>query len=153
MHFLIFLLACAAAAVTGTIFEPGEWYQSLQKPGFTPPNWLFPVAWGTIYLLIAYAGARLAKRPGSQTALALWAAQISLNTLWTPVFFGANLIGAGFAIILILWAVVAALMVISFRLDRLTGALFVPYLIWLTLAAALNGSIWMTNPATPLPAG
>jgi len=56
MTFFIFLLACGAAASTGLLFKPGQWYESLVKPGFTPPNWLFPVAWSIIYLLLAWAG-------------------------------------------------------------------------------------------------
>ncbi|HXR02768.1 MAG TPA: TspO/MBR family protein [Pseudomonas sp.] len=87
MTFYIFLTACCAAATTGTIFKPGAWYESLQKPKFTPPNWLFPVAWTTVYLLLAWAGYRLTALPGSQTVRALWAAQIALP-LWKPVFFG-----------------------------------------------------------------
>ena len=99
MVFFIFLLACAAAASTGVIFKPGEWYASLVKPRFTPPNWAFPVAWTVIYLLLAWAGYRLTQLPGSETVLALWAAQIALNTLWTPVFFGAHRLLAGMVII------------------------------------------------------
>ena len=95
MTFLIFLLACGAAASTGMIFQPGPWYESLVKPRFTPPNWVFPVAWTTIYLLLAWVGYRLTLTPGSETVLALWAAQIALNTLWTPVFFGAHRLFAG----------------------------------------------------------
>ena len=53
MIFLIFLIACGAAASTGIIFKPGQWYETLVKPGFTPPNWLFPVAWTVIYLLLS----------------------------------------------------------------------------------------------------
>ena len=67
MTFFIFLLACAAAASTGVIFKPGAWYESLVKPSFTPPNWLFPVAWTIIYLLLAWAGYRLTLIPGSET--------------------------------------------------------------------------------------
>ena len=100
MIFLIFLIACGAAASTGIIFKPGQWYETLVKPGFTPPNWLFPVAWTVIYLLLAWAGYRLTMIPGSQLALGLWAAQIALNTLWTPVFFGAHNIVAGMVVIL-----------------------------------------------------
>jgi hypothetical protein len=94
MTFYIFLLACCAAGATGIIFKPGAWYESLQKPSFTPPNWAFPMAWTTIYLLLAWAGYRLTLLPGSETVLAPWAAEIALNTFWTPVFFGANRIGA-----------------------------------------------------------
>ncbi len=146
MTFLIFLLACAAAAATGVIFQPGPWYDGLQKPGFTPPRWVFPVAWTSIYVLIAWGGARLAALPGTGMVLALWAAQIALNTLWTPVFFGAHRLGLGLAVIGLLWLVVAAMTLLALRHDALAGALFLPYLLWLCLAGALNFGIWQMNP-------
>ena len=145
MTFYIFLIACCAAASTGIIFKPGSWYESLQKPSFTPPNWLFPLAWTTIYLLIAWAGYRLTLIPGSQTVLALWAAQIALNTLWTPVFFGANRIVASMIILAVLWLVVAVMVVLAIELDLITGLILFPYLAWLTVAAALNFSIMRHN--------
>jgi len=145
MTFLIFLLACAAAASTGIMFKPGPWYEALNKPGFTPPNWLFPVAWTTIYLLLAWAGYRLTLIPGSQVVLALWAAQIALNTLWTPVFFGAHRLFAAMLILTLLWLVVAAMVVMALRLDVITGLILFPYLMWLCVAAALNFSILRHN--------
>ncbi|EPJ76600.1 TspO/MBR family protein [Pseudomonas sp. CFII64] len=145
MTFYIFLIACCAAGATGIIFQPGAWYESLNKPSFTPPNWAFPVAWTTIYLLLAWAGYRLTVLPGSETALALWAAQIALNTLWTPVFFGANRIGAAMIILVLLWTVVAAMVLLALRLDIVTGLILFPYLLWLSVAAALNFSILRHN--------
>ncbi|MFJ3007059.1 TspO/MBR family protein [Pseudomonas fluorescens] len=145
MTFLIFLIACGAAASTGVIFKPGQWYEGLNKPGFTPPNWAFPVAWTIIYLLLAWAGYRLSLIPGSQTVLALWAAQIALNTLWTPVFFGAHQVAAAMVILLVLWLVVAAMVFMTLRLDLITGLILFPYLAWLSVAAALNFSILRNN--------
>lgn len=145
MTFFIFLLACCAAAATGIIFKPGAWYESLQKPSFTPPNWAFPVAWTTLYLLLAWAGYRLTLLPGSETVLALWAAQIALNTLWTPVFFGANYVVAAMVILALLWIVVAAMVVMALQLDIVTGLILFPYLAWLSVAAALNFSILRHN--------
>lgn len=146
MTFLILLIACAAAGATGILFQPGAWYDGLAKPWFNPPRWAFPVAWTTLYVLIAWAGARLAHLPGAGLVMALWAAQIALNTLWTPVFFGAHQMGMGVAVIALLWLVVAALTVLAFRLDRLAGALLLPYLAWLSLAGALNYRLWQMNP-------
>ena len=145
MTFYIFLLACCAAGATGIIFKPGAWYESLQKPSFTPPNWAFAVAWTTIYLLLAWAGYRLTGLPGSETVLALWAAQIALNTLWTPVFFGANRIGVAMVILALLWMIVAAMVLLALRLDIVTGLILFPYLLWLSVAAALNFSILRHN--------
>lgn len=145
MTFLVFLLACGAAASTGFFFKPGQWYESLVKPGFTPPNWVFPVAWSTIYLLLAWAGYRLTLIPGSQEVLALWAAQIALNTLWTPVFFGAHRVFASMVILMLLWLVVAVMVVMALQLDVITGLILLPYLGWLCVAAALNFSILRSN--------
>ncbi|MBP1143272.1 tryptophan-rich sensory protein [Pseudomonas sp. PvP027] len=145
MTFFIFLLACCAAGATGIIFKPGAWYESLKKPSFTPPDWAFPVAWTTIYLLLAWAGYRLTLIPGSEIVLALWAAQIALNTLWTPVFFGANRLVPAMVILVLLWIVVAAMIVMALQLDIITGLILFPYLVWLSVAAALNFSILRHN--------
>ena len=144
--FLIFLLASAAAAATGFLFRPGDWYVGLRKPGFTPPNWAFPVAWATIYLLSAIAATRVALLPGAGLALALWSAQIALNTLWTPVFFGARRIALGMVVIAVLTVTVAALTVAVWQLDWRAGLMLLPYLGWLGVASALNWRIWRDNP-------
>ena len=103
------------------------------------------------------AAARGADRPGplalaaavvAGLVLALWALQIALNTLWTPVFFGAHRLGAAMLILAALWLVVAVLMVMAWRLDRLAGLLLLPYLAWLTLAGTLNFGIWQNSPGT-----
>jgi tryptophan-rich sensory protein len=144
--FAIFLASCFAAGSTGALFEPGKWYESLAKPSWTPPNWLFPVAWSTLYLCIAAAAARVAPLDGSQYAMAFFALQIALNTLWTPVFFGLKRMGAGMAVLVALWIAVAATMGTFWSLDWIAGLLFVPYLVWVTVAGALNYSVWRLNP-------
>lgn len=145
--FLIFLAASAAAGATGSVFSPGEWYAALDKPGFTPPDWAFPVVWTTLYVLMALAAARVAPRDASGYAIAFYTLQIVLNTLWTPVFFGANHILAGLVVILCMWLAILATTVAFFRRDALAGLLMLPYLAWVSLAAALNFAIWQLNPA------
>lgn len=145
--FLIFLMACGAAAATGSLFKPGAWYEGLNKPVWTPRKWMFPVIWTLLYIAIAYAGARVAMRADSGQALALWSLQIALNTLWTPVFFGAHRIRAGMIVIAILWLAVAAMMGNFLTLDLIAGLLVAPYLIWVTIAASLNFWIWRNNPS------
>ena len=88
--FLTFLAATGAAATTGAMFKPGAWYMGLRKPFWFPPNWVFPVAWTTLYLVMSYAAMRVAGLSGNGQALAFWAVQIALNTLWTPIFFGLH---------------------------------------------------------------
>jgi benzodiazapine receptor len=143
--FLIFPLACAAAGATGVLFPPGDWYAGLRKPDWTPPDRVFPLVWPILYVLMAIAGARLAGLPGSGAALALWAAQIALNTLWTPVFFGAHRLGAGLVVLGLLWLVVAALVIAAFGADWIAGLLLLPYFAWLCVALALNHAIWRLN--------
>ena len=144
--FLTFLAACAGAATTGAMFEPGKWYDDLDKPWWTPPGLVFPIVWTALYLSIAYAAARVAVLPGSGQALALWAAQIAFNTLWSPIFFGLKRMRAAMAILCVLWLAVALTMVSFWLLDPLAGLLFLPYLIWVTIAGALNFSVWQRNP-------
>jgi tryptophan-rich sensory protein len=143
--FLTFLAACGAAAATGAMFEPGAWYRSLAKPAWTPPNWVFPVAWTILYLAMAAAAARVAPLPGSGQALAFWAAQIAFNTLWTPVFFGLYRLRAALVVMFGLWLFVALTLVAFWQLDRLAGLLFVPYLAWVTVAGALNLAVVRLN--------
>lgn len=145
--FLTYLAACGAAAATGAMFQPGEWYRGLAKPRWTPPDWLFPVAWMVLYLAMSAAAARVAMLPDTGLALALWSVQIALNTLWTPVFFGLRRIGAGLVIIFLLWLAVAATMVAFWQHDAIAGALFAPYLAWVTVAGMLNRSVWHRNVA------
>ena len=144
--FLIFFGACAAAATTGAMFSPDQWYRDLTKPSWNPPDWLFPLAWTVLYVMIAYAGTRLAQIDGAGVALALWALQIALNTLWTPIFFGLHNIKAAMMVIVFLWSAVAASTLVFFSLDPVSGWLFVPYLVWVSFAAALNGAILLKNP-------
>ena len=144
--FAIFLAACGAAASTGSMFMPGAWYRDLSKPTWTPPDWVFPVAWTVLYISSAVAAARVAPLPGSAYGMAFWAMQIAFNTLWTPVFFGLHRIRAGFVVMIGLWVSVACTTVAFWMLDWIAGALFTPYLVWVTIAGALNGSVWIRNP-------
>ena len=150
--FLTYLAACFAAGATGALFNPGDWYASLRKPRWTPPNWLFPVAWTTLYLCMSVAAARVAGMAGTGVevgqALALWALQIALNTLWTPVFFGLRRMGGGLVVLVLLWLAVAATLVAFWQIDLIAGLLFLPYLAWVTVAGALNFTVWRLNPAT-----
>lgn len=144
--FAIFLAACAAAGTTGAVYAPGSWYRSLDKPDWTPPDWVFPVTWTTLYLLMSFAGARVAGLDGAMYALALWSLQIAFNTLWTPIFFGLRRLRFAFGVIIGLWMSVFATTIALFQLDLLAGLAFVPYLVWVSIAGALNYSVWQRNP-------
>ena len=145
IDFLIFLFACMAAGLTGSLFPPGQWYSGLNKPTWTPPNWVFPVAWPILYLCMSCSGATLANIDNAGSALALWALQIALNTLWTPVFFGLKNIKIGLIIILLLLISVAISTYVFWLYSFLSGLLFLPYLAWVTFAAALNTAVFRLN--------
>ncbi|MEM7519496.1 MAG: TspO/MBR family protein [Pseudomonadota bacterium] len=147
--FAVFLLACGAAGATGAMFPPGPWYDTLSKPTWTPPDWMFPVAWTTIYLLISFAGARVASMDGSGTALAFWAMQAGFSTLWTPVFFGLRRMRGALLVMAPLWLAVAGCTYAHFEVDFWAGLAFVPYMIWVTVAAALNATVARMNPDVP----
>ncbi|WP_084860658.1 tryptophan-rich sensory protein TspO [Salibaculum halophilum] len=146
LYFLIFFAACFAAGSTGGLFPPGRWYEELDKPPWTPPNWLFPVAWTTLYICMATAGARAAVSPDNGLAMALWSLQIALNGLWTPVFFGLGRMRLGLIVLCALWGAVAATMLALWQVDTLAGVLFLPYLAWVSVAGALNFSVLQRNP-------
>jgi tryptophan-rich sensory protein len=143
--FCIFLAACLGAGMTGGLFSPGPWYRALSKPVWTPPDWVFPVVWLALYVCIATAGARAAMADNNGIAMGFWAMQIAFNGLWTPVFFGLKNIRLGMAIIVVLWLSVFGAMLALWQVDTLSGMLFVPYLVWVTIAAALNASVWNLN--------
>ncbi len=141
-----FVGACVASVAIGGLFPPGNWYAGLKKPTWTPPNWVFPVVWTTLYVLMAWAAYRVVDIVGSGTALAFWALQITLNAFWSPLFFGFHRMAAAFGVMLMLWLAVAVTGVLLFQLDFLAGLMFVPYLAWLTIAAGLNWQVWRLNP-------
>lgn len=149
--FFTYLAACGAAAATGAMFQPGDWYRGLNKPWWTPKDWMFPVAWTLLYICMALAAMRVAMLAGTEPAagqaLAFWALQIALNTLWTPVFFGLKRIRAGLVVLGLLWLAVAATLAAFWRIDPVAGMLFAPYLLWVSIAGALNASVWRRNPA------
>ena len=144
--FAIFLLACAGAGMTGGLFPPGPWYRELRKPVWTPPDWVFPVTWTVLYLCMAGAGARAAMAPDNGIAMACWALQIAFNGLWTPVFFGLRKIRLGMVVVGMLWLTVLGATVALWQVDWIAGALFLPYLVWVTIAASLNAAVWRLNP-------
>lgn len=144
--FAIFLAACFAAGSTGGLFPPGDWYRKLDKPTWTPPDWVFPATWITLYLCMSAAGARAALSDGNAIAMAMWSLQIALNGLWSPVFFGLKKLKLGMIVLCLLWISVAMTLVALWQVDWIAGALFVPYLVWVTIAGALNASVWRRNP-------
>ena len=117
-------------------------------PTIAPPAWLFGPVWTILYLLIATSGYRISSLKSSNLkniALGLWALQMCLNTLWTPVFFGAFDLQGALGIIVILWLTIVSYIVVSFKIDRASSYLFMPYWVWVSFATALNFSYILVN--------
>ncbi|MDQ2705757.1 MAG: tryptophan-rich sensory protein [Pseudomonadota bacterium] len=129
----------------GYVTAPGQWYENLDKPVFNPPSWVFGPVWTVLYVLIAIAGWRIWRIAPKSTAMMLWVAQMILNWLWSPAFFGAEAPALALAIILAMLASIALFIAQAWRLDRWSAWLFVPYAAWVAFATVLNGSIVLLN--------
>ena len=145
--FVLLCLAVGAAGGLATSTSVNTWYPTLAKPAFNPPNWVFAPVWTTLYVLMALAAWRVWRSgaAGARLALGAWALQLALNLCWSLVFFGLQAIGAALAEIAVLLAAILLAAFLSWRIDRLAGALYAPYLAWVAFAAVLNAALWQLN--------
>jgi tryptophan-rich sensory protein len=141
----MFIAVVAAVALTAGQFMPGAWYAGLAKPVWTPPNWLFGPVWSVLYLMIAVAGWLVWESEAAPSARWLWVAQLALNGIWSPVMFGLNNITLALIVIVLMWVSIAAFVGATWRHVRTAALLFVPYLVWVSYATALNFAIWRLN--------
>lgn len=144
---LLFIVAVGLVAAIGAQFQPGDWYRTLAKPAWTPPDAVFAPVWSLLYLMMAVAGWLLWRRapPGRPLLLGLFALQLVLNAAWSWLFFGRHAIGAALADLTLLWLVLLALTLSAFPVERRAGGLLTPYLLWVSYALALNFAIWHLN--------
>jgi translocator protein len=143
------LLLCFAASAVGALFMPGEWYAALNKPAWHPPAWIFGPVWTALYAMMAVAAWLVWQRGGfavQRRPLGLFLAQLALNALWTPLFFGLRQPGVAFAEIILLWLAILATLLAFRPVSRAAAWLLVPYLAWVSFAAVLNGTLWRLNP-------
>ena len=146
LQLLVFVVGVVGLGwLIGATNLPGEWYAGLVKPGFVPPNWAFPVAWTILYVMIAVAGWRTFRREPSGRAMQVWAAQLALNFVWSPVMFTMHQIGAALVILICLFVAIVTYISLETSRDRLAAALFVPYAAWVAFAGLLNAAIWRLN--------
>ncbi len=139
-------VAYAGSIVTDTSVE--TWYRTLEKPPATPPDWVFPVVWTSLFVMMGAALGLIWIRAGwagSGRAVGLFVTQLALNFLWSALFFGLRSPGLAGLEIVILWSVILAT-IVAFRPIRPAAAmLLVPYLAWVSYAAYLNAGIWYLN--------
>lgn len=143
---VVFLVVVIGGGLAiGLVTRPDGWYAELAKPPFNPPNWIFGPVWTILYVLIAVAGWRTFRRDAGGTAMKLWAAQLALNFLWSPVFFAAHMVGTALAVVVLLFAAIVGFIAATWTVDRPAAWMFVPYAAWVAFATLLNASIWVLN--------
>jgi len=152
LRLVVSLVACLAAGAIGSVFTRSAiptWYATLEKPAFSPPNWLFAPVWTFLYILMGIAAFLVwCKGLGNRQvriALIVFLIQLILNTLWSVVFFGLESPLYGLIVITVLWVAILVTVVMFFKVSRLASVLLWPYLLWVTFAAVLNASIWLLN--------
>ncbi|MET9632056.1 TspO/MBR family protein [Lentzea sp. NPDC006480] len=142
-----FLAAVVVTAAVGSLFSisAGDEYLGLHRPSWAPPAWSFGPVWTVLYGMIAWSGWLAWRHGASRGELALFGVQLVLNAAWTPLFFGLGWYWAAFAEIVVLWLAIVAVMVVFRRRGRTAALLLLPYLGWVSFAAALTVSIAVLN--------
>lgn len=150
-RYAVAALGCNAVGIIGSVFTVNKiptWYAALEKPFFSPPNWVFGPVWTLLYTLMGIAVAIIweSKRGNKRDhALAWFGTQLALNAVWTPIFFGAQRLDVAFLVIV---AMVVAIIgtIISFKkISKPAAWMLVPYLAWVSFATTLNFALWTLN--------
>ncbi len=149
---MFWLFICFFVAWTGARVSPGiasaEWYNSLVKPSWNPPAWLFGPVWSSLYTMMGVSAWLVWKDNGfkyARSALLLFLFQLFLNGLWSQLFFNLNVIGWALAEIILLLVAIITTTIHFFPLNRVAGWLMVPYIAWVGFATLLTASIWGLN--------
>ena len=145
-----FIVSFAASAVGAVAsIQAKSFYGELVQPEWAPPSYVFGPVWTVLYALMAIAAWLVWRSGGFHTnrvALSLFMVQLALNALWSWLFFAWQRGALAFADIVLLWVLIVVTLVSFWRVRPLAGALLIPYLLWVTFAAALNYSLWQLNP-------
>lgn len=149
---IISIGVCFLAGAIGSVFTVSAiptWYAALQKPAFSPPNWIFGPVWTGLYLLMGLSlylvWSSHGKSKEKRVSLQLFFIQLMLNVLWSVVFFGFRSIFYAFVVILFLWLMILMTSLSFMKVSKVAGWLFLPYLLWVSFALLLNFSILILN--------
>ena len=147
--FILFYLCTVVASSSSFVWAVGTgWYSEIARPSFAPPNWVFGPVWTILYITIAISAYRImyaANNIYKSPAIAFWSLQMCLNTIWTPIFFGANNLEIAFYFIIALWISIVGLIVTARKVDKISSVLLLPYLGWVSFASVLNYAFWQLN--------
>ncbi len=150
MKFLLSLLLPQLAGAIGTIFTVKAiptWYMYLNKPTFSPPNWIFGPTWLTLYLLMGIAVYLnwIKKTKQAKLNVRLFFIHLFFNLIWTPIFFGAKNPLFAFFIIILIWVFIVIMIIKFWAVNKVSSLLLIPYLLWVSFASLLNFYIWRLN--------
>jgi len=147
---LSILIAEGTGALSGFLsMNTNKVYQSLNKPSFSPPAYVFPIVWTILFFLMAVAAYRIWMIGESginvKKALILYVVQLILNFFWSIIFFRFNLLGLAFVELIFLLVFILLTTFEFYKHDKIATYLMIPYIIWVTFAGILNYTIWMIN--------
>ena len=141
--------AIIVATLGATVTDLGPWYQSLAKPDWSPPDGLFPIVWTIVYALIIVSGVTAWRaaphRASAQWVISLFALNAFLNITWSILFFRLQRPDWALVEVVLLWLSIAVLIAFCGRFSKLAAILLLPYLAWVSVAAALNWSVVQLN--------
>lgn len=145
----VFVAINFAAASSGGAFRLGAWYAALNKPGWTPPNWAFPVVWSVIFLFNIVAGWLVWETAATRAlpALIVYAGSLAINAAWSWLFFGRKRMDLALIDVAALWLSIASVILMFAPISPLAAAIVGPYLAWVTIASFLNLRMIQLNPA------
>ncbi len=149
---IVSVIGCELVGLVGTPFTISAiptWYSSLNKPFFAPPNWIFGPVWTVLYFLMGVAFYLIWKQDWKKKKVKkagmYFLAQLALNSIWSPIFFGLRSPLLGLIVIVAMWALIVMTMKKFYPLSRLAFYLLVPYLLWVSFATILNAAIALLN--------
>jgi tryptophan-rich sensory protein len=146
------VLLCLSGGFIGSLFTAPAipvWYAALKKPVFSPPSFLFAPVWTALYIMMGISLYLIIKegfeKSSVKTAVGIFAVQLFLNFIWSPVFFGLKSPFAALIIIILMWFAIIINIVSFHRIKKQAGVLLIPYLLWVSFATVLNYSVWYLN--------
>ena len=144
------LLPLSVGAVAGMFTSQAvpTWYASLNRPSFSPPNWVFGPVWTTLYVLLGFSFFLIWKESpskGRNSAIIVFSIQLLLNFAWSFIFFYFNFIGAALLEIILLWISIIAMIYLFYKIKPLAAYLNIPYLLWVSFATILNAGYYSLN--------
>ena len=145
------IILCQVAGFLGSLFTTPAiptWYKTLNKPSFTPPNWIFSPVWISLFILMGISLFFVWRRQGHpqfKKALIFFFVQLILNVLWSLAFFGLRSPLLGLIDIILLWIAILVTIKTFFKVSKTAGLLLLPYILWVSFAILLNFSLWILN--------